>query len=85
MSDATATDAKKKYKIVVNGEPAEVDSDVVTYDQVVKIAYPDGEPRTEYTVTFDKAKEPREGDLLPGGSVEIKDGTEFDVTPTGKS
>jgi hypothetical protein len=84
MSD-TATEAKKKYKIVVNGESADVDSDIATYERVVKIAYPDGEPGTEYTVTFDKAKEPREGDLLPGGSVEIKDGTEFDVTPTGKS
>jgi hypothetical protein len=85
MSDTTAADTKRKYRIVVNGEPSDVDSDVVTYDQVVKIAYPNGEPGTEYTVTFDKGKEPREGDLLPGGSVEIKDGTEFDVTPTGKS
>lgn len=85
MSGAIATDLKKKYTIVVNGEPAEVDSDIVTYAQVVTIAYPTGQPGTEYTVTFDRAKQPREGDLLPGGSVEIKDGTEFDVTPTGKS
>lgn len=57
----------------------------MTYEQVVKVAYPHGEPGTEYTVTFDKAKEPRDGDLVAGQSVEIKEDTEFDVTPTGKS
>lgn len=85
MSETDTAEERKKYKIFVNGEEAKVESDIVTYAQVVLIAYPQGEPGTEYTVTFDKAKEPRDGDLVAGQSVEIKEDTEFDVTPTGKS
>jgi hypothetical protein len=77
----------KSYVIVVNGTPHTVPSDVVSYEEVVKLAYPTPPaPNTVYSVTYEKAKKhPHEGDLVAGRSVEVKDGTEFDVTPTGKS
>jgi multiubiquitin len=58
------------------------------YAEVVAIAYPvPPGPDTTYTVTFRKAKGPRrEGILVEGETVDVKkEGTTFDVVPTGKS
>jgi len=89
MSDQTTPDIQaetKVYKVFVNAEEKAVDSDVVSYEQVVLLAYPiPPGPDTIYSVTFEKAKKPEEGDLVAGQTVEIKEGTEFDVTHTGKS
>lgn len=75
----------KTYKIAVNGVEKTVDHDVLTYDEVVRLEFPQPNPTTIYSVTFEKAKEPKEGELLPGQSVEIKENTEFDVDDTGRS
>ncbi len=93
MTDLTAeteVDAGKhdQYRIIVNAVEVTVESDIVTYEQVVKIAYPTPPaPDTRYTVTYRKAKEPNhEGSLAPGQSVEVrKEGTIFNVKVTGKS
>ena len=76
---------EKKYKIVVNGVPTTVEEEVLSFDEVVRLAFPEPNPETIYSVTFEKAKEPKEGELLPGQSVTIKEGTEFDVDDTGRS
>ncbi|QSO53143.1 multiubiquitin domain-containing protein [Alicyclobacillus sp. ALC3] len=74
------------YRIIVNGEKKIVESDVISYDAVVLLAYPTPPaPNTIYTVSYEKAKDPHEGELVAGQSVTIKEGTEFDVTPTTKS
>jgi Multiubiquitin len=76
------------FVIVVNAEQHAVESQIVSYEQVVKIAYPTPpSPDTRYTVTYRKAKEPNhEGSLAPGQSVEVKkEGTIFNVKTTGKS
>jgi hypothetical protein len=73
------------YQIKVNGSHATVESNIVTFDQAVRLAYPQPDPNTIYSVTFEKAVNPREGELLKGQQVEIKSGTEFDVDDTGKS
>ena len=91
MSDVRASEAAgahtkdKDFRIVVNGEHKTVTSEVLGYDEVVQLAFPSGEPNTIYRVTFRKAKHPHEGTLVEGQTVEIKEGTIFDVTPTGKS
>jgi hypothetical protein len=77
-----------EFAIVINGELAVVPHETVSYAEVVAIAYPvPPGPDTTYTVTFRKAKEPRhEGILIEGETVEVKkEGTTFDVVPTGKS
>jgi sorbitol-specific phosphotransferase system component IIA len=76
---------EKQYKIVVNGVPATVGKEVLSFDDVVDIAFPTRDPNTIYSVSFEHAKEPKEGELLPGHSVTIKENTEFDVDDTGKS
>lgn len=81
----TGTEHEKEYRIVVNGELKVVRSDVVTFDEAVRLAYGAIEPDTIYSITFEKAEQPHEGELRKGEHVVVKDGTEFDVERTGKS
>ncbi len=77
-----------EFAIIINAELAVVPHETVSYAEVVNIAYPvPPGPDTTSTVTFRKAKEPRhEGILVEGETVEVKkEGTTFDVVPTGKS
>lgn len=93
MSEATAAEHRDEarsteFVIVVNGERAVVPNETVSYAEVLAIAYPvPPGPDTTYTVTFRHAKERRhEGILVEGETVEVKkEGTTFDVVPTGKS
>lgn len=73
------------YRIYVNGVEKTVDHEVLTYDEVVRLAFPQPTPGTIYTVSFEKAKEPKEGELVAGQTVTIKPETEFDVDDTGRS
>lgn len=75
------------YDIVVNGEPHTVRDEPVTYEQVIKLAYPEP-PFTDplYTVTFRRGEKPREGTLVKGQSVIVREkGTAFSVTVTDRS
>jgi hypothetical protein len=75
----------KRYRVWVNGVQKVADKSVLSYDEVVRLEFPEPTPDTIYTVSFEKAKHPHEGALVSGQSVEIKDGTEFDVDDTGRS
>ena len=75
----------KKYRVYVNSIEKIVEKNVLTYDEVVRLAFPEPDPQTVYSVSFEKAKHPHEGDLVSGQTVEVKDGTEFDVDDTGRS
>jgi hypothetical protein len=73
---------------VINGELAVLPHAEVSYEEVTSIAYPVAPaPGTIYTTTYTNAEAPkRDGILVPGHVVTVKiTGTEFDVTPTGKS
>ena len=74
--------------IVVNGRRKTVADRVVSYEQVVCIAFPDGPAgdNVTYSVVYSKALAPKQdGTLAEGGRVTVKDGTRFNVTPTDKS
>ena len=75
------------YEIIVNGRPQKVEGDIVTFDEVVKLApnLPPPGPNVEYKVVFKNAVDPREGTLIEGESVKIKNGTEFVVSATNRS
>jgi len=77
----------KEFTIIVNAEQKTVDSAEVSYDEVVHLVYPTPpSPDTLFTVTYRNAKNPKEGSLVAGQSVEVKKaGTIFNVKPTGKS
>lgn len=80
-------DHDRDYDIVVNGERFTVDEQEVTWEQVVKLAYPEppfAEPL--YDVTFRRAQRPREGILVEGETVLVhKKGTAFNVVVTDRS
>lgn len=77
--------ADKSYKIHINGTEVEVDRDVLTFEELTALAFPSADPATIFSVTFEKAREPKEGELVAGQSVTIKNNTEFDVDDTGRS
>jgi hypothetical protein len=78
----------KGYKIYVNGQEKAVTTKIVTYEQIVLLAFPTPVtgPNIIYTVGYEDGpnKNPS-GSLMPGGNVYLKNGMIFDVTPTDKS
>lgn len=72
----------------VNGTATEVHQVVLTYEEIVQLAYPsppDGN-NPDFAVTFKHAASvPHHGKLSAGDSVDVKDGTILDVTPTNRS
>lgn len=85
----TGKPPEKYYRIDVNTEPVVVDHDVLTYEELVKIAFPvlpTGD-HPVFTVTFDNVKsKPHEGELAVGGKVTIrKHGSNFDVVHSNRS
>lgn len=76
----------KAYTIQVNGRQRVVDEKKQSYRDIVQLAYPDPNFETYmYTVTFLKGEGNREGDLVDGESVNVKDGMIFNVRRSDKS
>jgi hypothetical protein len=79
---------EKDITIVVEGTPHEWPKGEITYAEVVTLEFPDFAQHPEYTYsvkyTRGEGHKP-EGVLLPGGSVKVKDGMVFSVSPTGQS
>jgi len=73
------------YKIYVNGVEKTVDHEILTYNEVVRLFIAEPVEGTIYSVSFEHAKEPKEGELVAGQVVTIKKNTEFDVDDTGRS
>jgi hypothetical protein len=78
-------DHTKTYKIFVDGSEKTVDHEIVSFEEIVALSVGQPVDGTIYSVTFDKAKEPKSGELLTGQTVEIHNNTEFDVDDTGRS
>jgi hypothetical protein len=88
-----ATEAKEnqhehEVTIVINGRPKQVTAKKLTYAEVVLLAFP--VPQTgenvKYTVTFSKGEShQREGILIAGDILHIKEGMIINVTLTDKS
>ena len=76
-----------EFTIIVNGRQKEVTSKELSFEQVVALAFnpvPSG-PNVVITVTFSKGEDGKQGTLLPGKTVKVKDGMIFDVTATDRS
>ena len=76
-----------RYEIIVNGQPKVVHTREVSFEEAIALAYnpvPSG-PTVAFTVTYRHAAHNRQGSLTRGQSVEIKNGTVFDVDCTDKS
>ena len=76
----------KEITIIVNGQVKKVMSSVVSFAQVVALAFPTPpSDKTIFLVVYRNAADHKKGTLTVGETVTVKDGTIFDVTPTDKS
>ena len=80
----------KDYKVtlIVNGRPKEWTEKTITFEQVIVLASGayDPNPNKVYTVTYDKGPhENREGSMVKGDRVFVKDKMIFNATATDKS
>lgn len=74
--------------IIVDGTAHKWPKGKITFAQVVTLEFPDYKPGDgiNYSVKYTKGpKENPEGILVPGASVEVKEGMVFHVTRTGQS
>ncbi|MEZ5606258.1 MAG: multiubiquitin domain-containing protein [Burkholderiaceae bacterium] len=77
-----------QIRIKVNSRDRTVDHRVLTYWEVVKLAYPEAVPSDQIIYSIDYASGPHQnpnGSLVEGQSVTVKEGMKFYVTPTDKS
>lgn len=83
----TAARPVPTFTIIVNARPRVVTGARVTFEEIVQIAFPNGQaPNFTYSMTYRKAAStPHSGELGAGGLVEIKEGTIFNVTQTVQS
>ncbi len=72
--------------IYVNTEPVVWNHPQITYDDLVKLAFPNGpfDGNVRYSITWTKP-DGSEGAVLKGGKVKVVDGMRFDVRNTDKS
>ena len=74
--------------IIVNGQQKRVKSKSLTFSELVALAFdpiPQG-PNILFTITYeDGPRANREGTLMPGGTVKVKECMIFNVTATDKS
>ena len=77
-----------EHWMVVNGHRKVICADRVSFEELVKLAFPIPPPGVDvqYTVQFNRGPEHNpSGTLIEGQSVKIRNGMEFDVTPTNRS
>ena len=76
----------KTYSIIVNGRSREVTEHKLTYLEVVQLAYPGEKPSDTivFTVTYSNPHG-KDGSLVAGDEVKIKDGVIFNVVKTDQS
>ena len=80
--------SNKEYIISINGTEHTLTDDTVTYIEVVQLAFPNFVPGGNKTasVTYEHAKDPKQGTLSEGGTVIVKPrNTEFDVIQANRA
>lgn len=76
----------KEIDIVINGEATTVTEKEMTFDEIVRLAFPNGPfgSSIRYTVTYTD-KHGHDGSLVEGQSVHVKEGMVFNVGNTDRS
>ena len=89
MSTQESTNAQqvetKTVTVYVNGQAKQVEKREYSFEEVVRLAFENPNPNNEYTVTYSKGEHPKEGTLVVGQTVKMKEDMIFDVTETNKS
>ena len=78
----------KMVTIIINGTAKSVEKERFSFDEIVALAYetpPTGDG-VQFTIQYTKGHSDKpKGTLVEGQSVKVKEGMEFDVTPTNRS
>lgn len=86
--NTSSIEPHKFFTIIVNAREKKVTTEELSYDQVVALAFnnnPPTGPNVLITVTYRNAAEEKQGTLSPEQSVEVKNGTIFNVKATDRS
>jgi Multiubiquitin len=81
-------DHNKIVTIIVNGGKKQVPGKEVSYEAIVNLAYdnnPPTGPNVVITVTYSRGEDDKQGTLLPGKTVKIKNGMVFNAKATDRS
>jgi len=87
--DVSSKHEEKTVTIIVNGRAKTwPKNSEISFEEVVKLAFdnPQTGDGVQYTVQYTRGEGHKpSGTLVEGQSVKVKDGMEFDVTPTNRS
>lgn len=78
----------RAFEIVINGHETVVHQKQLSFEELVKLAYPGDapSPNITYSITYRKvASVPHQGELGAGGSVQVQNGSVFNVGRTVQS
>ena len=89
MSDSNSNQApgqNKTVTIIVNGRPREVTGKSISYEEIVKLTFPDDPSNQDHDFTVAYANpHGKDGELVAGQDVHVKEGMVFNVTKTNRS
>lgn len=87
MSNENSSEApgqNNSYDIVVNGKQRTVTEKTISYEQVVRLAFPEGPFDILFTVAYANPHG-KDGTLAPGQDTHVKEGMSFNVVKTNRS
>lgn len=86
--DPASRHSEKQVTIYINGTPKVVQKERLTFEEIVALSFdnpPTGDG-VQFTVQYSRGHSSNsKGSLVEGQSVQVKEGMEFDVTPTNRS
>ena len=90
MNEMNKNEEKKKNKvftIIVNAQPKSVDHKRLTFEDIVILAFGAYQPSDTiiYTVLYTRGEHGKEGSMVAGDSINVKDEMEFNVDKNNRS
>jgi Multiubiquitin len=84
--DAADKAKDKTITLRVNGRERTVTSKKQSYRDIAKLAYPDADfDKFMFTITYFKGESEKEGDLVEGETINVKDGMVLNVRRSDRS
>jgi hypothetical protein len=84
--DAAEKAKDKTFTLLVNGRERIVAAKKQSYRDVAKLAYPDADfEKFMFTITYFKGESDKEGDLVEGETINVKDGMVLNVRRSDRS
>jgi len=86
--ESAAAHQPQQYRVIINAREKVVSTNELSYDQIIALAYNNNPPSggdIVITITYRNAADHKQGTLTAGQTVEIRNGTIFNVTATNRS